>query len=205
MDDAAVGGFLRGGLLLARILAHAAGRFLGEAGFLGEPLGADARQALLLAARHLNDRGGLDGKQLPEQRGKELVHAAGAHVGHALLAGGVDGEDAVFEGKIRVAIEQKGHGTGAFVADELDQKRRDSANVLLGALFERRVGEPEAHAHRREGRGKRLMHALVFLALKEPVRAQVHAHLARLFGDGDAPKRQGPGKFRALALDQFPP
>lgn len=50
VDDAAVGGLLRGGLLLARILAHAAGRFLGEAGFLGKALGADAREALLLAA-----------------------------------------------------------------------------------------------------------------------------------------------------------
>ena len=206
VDDAAVSGLLRGGLLLARaLLAHAARRFLGEAGFLGEALGADAREALLFAARHLDDRLCLDGEQVLEQGGKELVHAAGAHVGHALLAGGVDGENAVLQGEIRVAIEQEGHRAGAFMADEFDQKRRDRANVLLGALFERRIGEPEAHAHRRESGGERLMHALVFLARKEPVRAQVHAHLTRFFRDGDAPKRQGSGKFRALALDQFPP
>ena len=134
MDDAAVSGLLRGGLFLARaLLAHAARRFLREPRLLGEALGADAREALLFAARHFDDRPGLNGKEILEQRGKEFVHAAGAHVGHAFLAGGVDGENAVPQGKIRLAVEQKGHGAGAFVANQFDEQRRDGAYVGLGA------------------------------------------------------------------------
>ena len=110
MDGAAIDGILRDGLFLgSAFLMHAARGFLGKARFLGKALGADALQSLLFAARHFNNRLGVNGKKVVQKLGKEAVHAPRTHVGHALLAGGVDGKHTVLEGKIGISVEQERH------------------------------------------------------------------------------------------------
>ena len=185
MNRPAVGGLLRGGLFpgVFRGLVNAASRFLGNARLLGRALRAYALKPLLLAAGDFNYGGCLDGEKLAKQLGKQAVYAARTHVGHALFAGGAHGEHAVFEGEIGIAVEQEWRGTRAFMPHKLDQQRRDARDVCKRALFKRRVGDLEPHAHRGESVGKRAAHALVFLARAQPVGAQPHAHFARLFRD----------------------